>query len=221
MALRKYLTEFIGTFFLVLTIGFAITSKNTALAPLAIGAALMAMVYMGGHVSGAHYNPAVSLAVAIRGKMSPADFFPYVICQIAGAILAALTVHLVRGVQFEVHLANTTGVGHALVVEFLFTFALALVVVNVATAPKNAGNSFYGLAIGFIVTAGAWAVGDVSGAAFNPAVGTGPNLVEMATGGGAHVLKDLWIYWAAPMAGGLLAGLVCNFQCADQDSSTS
>jgi aquaporin Z len=213
MALRKYLTEFIGTFFLVLTIGFATTDKGVgSLAPLAIGCVLLAMVYMGGHVSGAHYNPAVSLAVLIRGKMAASDFVPYIIAQLLGAVCAALSVEFIRGVPFGVHIGKEAGMLHPLFVEFLFTFALALVVVNVATAPKAAGNSFYGIAIGLVVTAGAWAVGSVSGAAFNPSVGFGANFVESLHSGAAVGFNHHWIYWVGPLAGGLLAGLVCNFQ---------
>ena len=131
MALRKYLTEFIGTFFLVLTIGFATTKGGAEnLAPLAIGAVLLAMVYMGGHVSGAHYNPAVSLAVLVRGKMPVADFIPYIIAQLGGAVVAALTVEYIRGEPFPVHIAKGIGMVHPLIAEFIFTFALALVVVN-------------------------------------------------------------------------------------------
>src|ERR1700680_227970 len=89
--MHKYLTEFIGTFFLVLTIGLTVLS-GSPFAPLAIGASLMVMVYMGGHVSGAHYNPAVSLAVLLRGKLGPIDFVLYVISQVAGSLAASVTV---------------------------------------------------------------------------------------------------------------------------------
>jgi aquaporin Z len=222
MDLRKYLTEFIGTFFLVLTIGFAITPGGAgSMAPLAIGSVLMAMVYMGGHVSAAHYNPAVSLAFLIRGKMLPSDFIPYIISQLAGATAAALTVEFIRGVPFAVHIGKDVGMLHPLIAEFVFTFALALVVVNVATAPKNAGNSFYGLAIGFVVTGGAWAVGSVSGAAFNPSVAFGANLVEALHSGFAVGFDHHWIYLAGPFAGGALAGIVCNYQCNDSGSKSA
>src|SRR4029077_13589440 len=87
-SMKKYLTEFIGTFFLVLTVCLTVLAK-VPMAPLAIGCALMIMVYMGGHVSGGHYNPAVSLAVLLRGKMAAADFVPYLIAQVAGAIVAS------------------------------------------------------------------------------------------------------------------------------------
>src|SRR5438128_10797727 len=144
--MAKYLTEAIGTFFLVLTIGLAVLSGSN-LAPLAIGSALMVMVYLGGHVSGAHYNPAVSLAVFLRGKLSMNDFLVYVGVQLAGAVAASLTAYLIMlktvdikpwepttRTTFEILLS-------ALVVEFLDTFALALVVLNVATAKKTEGNS--------------------------------------------------------------------------------
>src|SRR5918996_4239393 len=94
--MNKYVTEFVGTFFLVLTIGLSVLG-GTPMAPLAIGASLMVMVYMGGHVSGAHYNPAVSLAVLLRGKLQPGDVVPYMAMQILGAFAAAAVVYVVTG----------------------------------------------------------------------------------------------------------------------------
>src|SRR5215204_303361 len=129
--MRNYLTEFIGTFFLVLTIGLTVLG-GTPLAPLAIGCALMVMVYAGGHVSGAHYNPAVSLAVLLRGKMTQPEMIAYAIAQFAAAIAAALVVILLNYDPEET--VVLAGDGKALVVEFLFTFALAYVVLNTATA---------------------------------------------------------------------------------------
>jgi aquaporin Z len=207
--MRRYLTEFIGTFFLVLTIGLVVLS-GSQLAPLAIGAALMVMVYMGGHVSGAHYNPAVSLALAMRGTFSAREILPYWLAQIAGALVAALTVYAILGETFAPSAAPEAAGWKALLIEFLFTFALALVVLHVATAPKTAGNSFYGLAIGFTVAAGAAAGGPVSGGAFNPAVGLGPTLVHALFGGGGF--SDLWLYLVGPMAGGALAAAVYGLQ---------
>ena len=159
---RKLVVEFIGTFFLVYTVCMAThpTTGAGTLAPLAIGAVLMVMVFAGGHVSGAHYNPAVSTAVLFRGKMTATEWVSYVVTQLVAAVLAAL---LARAVVGHASAAATFGVGKMLIVEFLFTFALAYVVLNVATAPGTAGNSFYGLAIGFTVAAGAFAVGGVSG----------------------------------------------------------
>ena len=154
---RKLSVEFVGTFFLVFTVGMA-TAKTGAgvLAPLAIGSALMVMVFAGGHVSGAHYNPAVSTAVLLRGKMSLSEFVPYVVTQILAAIVAALVV-IALGYDPATP-AQTAGIGSMLIVEFLFTFALAYVVLNVATSRATEGNSFYGLAIGFTLATGIFAV---------------------------------------------------------------
>ncbi len=208
--MRKYLTEFIGTFFLVLTIGLTVLD-GTPFAPLAIGASLMIMVYMGGHVSGGHYNPAVSLAVLLRRKMaSTGEFAGYVASQIAGAIAAALVTYLIVGKTFAPAPAAGAAAVAALLVEFLYTFALALVVLNAAVSAKTHGNSFYGLAIGFTVVVGAFAGGPISGGAFNPAVGIGPILVNALLGGGTWA--HLWLYLAGPLAGGALAAVVFGLQ---------
>jgi aquaporin Z len=214
MSAQKYVTEFIGTFFLVLTIGLVIKGGKTdepfVLAPLAIGSSLMIMIYMGGHISGAHYNPAVSLAVLLRGKMSAADFLFYIVAQLLGAIVAALAVYAILGKTFAPAPAPGIAAWRPLLVEFLFTFALALVVLNVATSPRTEGNSYFGLAIGFTIVVGAIAGGGISGGAFNPAVGTGPIIVNSMLGGGT--LANLWIYLVGPFAGGAAAAGVYRFQ---------
>ena len=200
--MNKYLAEFIGTFFLVLTIGCTVVGAGaTVIAPLAIGAALMVMVFAGGHISGAHYNPAVTLAVLIRGKVKAVDAVPYMIAQIAGAALAALVVSkcLRAGVAVT---AMAPHVGPALLAEFLFTFALVYVVLNAATAEGTSGNSFYGLAIGMTVMTGAFAVGDISGGAFNPAVALGICIL------GISDWANIWIYLLANFAAGVLAAVV-------------
>jgi len=208
--MRNYLTEFIGTFFLVLTIGLTVLG-GTELAPLAIGSSLMIMVYMGGHVSGGHYNPAVSLAVLLRGKMaSPGEFAGYVVSQCAGAVVASLVVLAILGKTFAPAPATTASTMSALMVEFLYTFALALVVLNSAASAKTHGNSFYGMAIGFTVVVGAFAGGPISGGAFNPAVGFGPILVDSLFGEGS--LANMWIYWVGPLAGGAVAAAVFGLQ---------
>ena len=211
--MNRYLTEFIGTFFLVLTIGLSVLS-GSALAPLAIGSALMVMVYMGGHISGAHYNPAVSLAILLRGKMDSRDFVPYLIAQVVGATLGAGAVLMILGSTFAPAPAPDASLMAVLLSEFLFTFALALVVLHVATADDTAGNNYYGLAIGFTVMTGAFAVGPVSGAAFNPAVGMGPILMDTLAGDGS--MANLWIYLAAPFVGGASAAMVFKIQTTDQ-----
>ena len=209
--MSRYVTEFVGTFFLVLTIGLTVMN-GTPLAPLAIGSVLMAMVYMGGHISGAHYNPAVSVAILIRGKMEARDLIPYVLAQLSGAILASLTVMLIVGETFAPAPAPEAGLVVVLLCEALFTFALSLVVLNVATDDATAGNSYYGLAIGFTVMVGAFAVGSTSGGVFNPAVGTGPILIDALAGDG--IWDHLWIYWAGPVLGGVAAAGVFDLQHA-------
>lgn len=207
--MREYLTELIGTFFLVLTIGLTVMG-GSPMAPLAIGASLMIMVYMGGHVSGGHYNPAVTLAVAMRGKLAGKQVVPYWIAQIVGALLAALVAYVVLNRTFAPLPAPTATKTEAILVEFLYTFALCLVVLQTATAAKTQGNSFYGLAIGFTVVVAAFAGGPVSGGAFNPAVGIGPTIVNAIMGGGSY--QYLWLYLVGPLLGGAAAALVFKLQ---------
>jgi aquaporin Z len=198
--MNKYLAEFIGTFFLVLTIGCTVIGQGAGpLAPLAIGSALMVMIFAGGHISGGHFNPAVTLGVWLRGKCETKDVAPYMIFQVVGAVLAALVVKFMKGGVAITPLRPATG--PALVAEFLFTFALVYVVLNVATAKRTAGNSFYGLAIGFTVLVGAFSVGNISGGAFNPAVAAGISVMGLSS------WANIWIYLVAEFAGaGVAAG---------------
>lgn len=209
MAIGKYLVEFIGTFFLVMTIGMVVIEPGAAgpMAPLAIAAVLMTMVYAGGHISGAHYNPAVTLAVFIRGKCSATDVVPYVIAQCGAAALAGVLVLNLKQGEQVVALSLTRS---TIIAEAIFTFALAWVVLNVATAKSNAGNSFYGLAIGFIVLAGAFAVGPVSGGAFNPAVVVGAGMM------GLIAWSDAWMHLVGEAAGALVAALMFRAVVKDQ-----
>jgi aquaporin Z len=202
--MNKYIAEFLGTFFLVLTIGCTVIGAGTSvIAPLAIGAALMVMVYAGGHISGGHYNPAVTLGVLIRGKVMVADVIPYIIAQVAGAAVAALVVSKCLRAGVAVTPISPT-VGPALLAEFLFTFALVYVVLNAATAEGTSGNSFYGLAIGMTVMTGAFAVGDISGGAFNPAVAVGISMLGIST------WHNIWIYLAADFGAAIVAAFTFN-----------
>ena len=206
--MKKYLVESIGTFFLVFTIGCTVIAPGAgALAPLAIGAALMVMIFAGGHVSGGHFNPAVTLAVWMRGKCPTSDVLPYWVAQIAGAALAAWLVHFIKVPVTPG--ALPLGWKAALLVEFLFTFALAWVVLNVATAKGTSGNSFYGLAIGMTVMTGAFAVGGISGGAFNPAVAVGAILMGLGT------WANLWIFLVANFGGAAVAALAYKFVNGD------
>jgi len=201
--MNKYLTEFIGTFFLVLTIGCTVLARGTGvMPPLAIGSALMVMVYAGGHVSGGHYNPAVTLGVWMRGRCATTDLAPYWLSQIVGAFAAAPVVRLLIGPGEEPMVPK---VGPALLAEFLFAFALVYVVLNAATAKATAGNSYYGLAIGFTVLSGAFAIGPISGGAMNPAVAIGASAMGLIAG------SSIWIHIVADMAGGAVAALAFKF----------
>jgi aquaporin Z len=200
----RYAVEAIGTFFLVFTVGAAVIG-GSALAPLAIGAVLMVMVYAGGHLSGGHYNPAVTLAVLVRGRIELRDAAAYWLVQLGAGLLAALAVReILDPVQLARH-ATMTLSGHAVVAAFvaemLFTFALCYVVLNVATSKSHPDNSFYGLAIGFTVAAGAIAVGAISGGAFNPAVTLG------AAAMGMFAWPTLWVYIVAQILAALAAGI--------------
>jgi aquaporin Z len=200
--MNKYLTEFVGTFFLVMGAAFG----------GAIGASLtlMVMIYAGGHISGAHYNPAVTVAVWMRGKIEMKDAVMYWIFQIAGAALAAL---------LAVYFFDEGGINDcaelpssnmkAMVAELLGTFALAYVVLNVATAKANSGNSFYGLAIGATVLAMATVLGKFSGGAFNPAVAVGLCITK------AICWQNIWIYLVGCLGGGALAAILFSLNNPD------
>jgi len=194
----KYITEFIGTFFLVLVV--ALTGNAAA-----IGVVLMVMVFAGGHISGAHYNPAVTLAVLVRGKVSSYDAGVYIIVQLLAAIVAALIAKWYVGDMGVVTLDLNGRVFKAFVSELLGTFALAYVVLNVATSKGTTGNSFYGLAIGGTVFAMASTFGGVSGGAFNPAVALGATIIK------AFAWKNIWVYLVACFGGGLCAALVFKY----------
>lgn len=207
--MKKLITEFIGTFFLILTIGMTVLGGAGSMAPVAIGTALMVMVYAGGHISGAHYNPAITLGVLIRGRIKTGEAISYIIIQIIGAVIAAFVVRYFIGAEKidAAAAAANPDAAKAVVAELIGTFALVFVVLNVATAKATAGNSYFGLAIGLTVTAMAYAFGSYSGGAFNPAVAVGITLMKMAQWG------DFWMYLVGCFGGGVIAAIVfraCN-----------
>lgn len=208
--MRKYIIELIGTFFLVLVIGLR---GN----PIVIGSMLMVMVYMGGPVSGAHYNPAVTLAILMRRKIDGKNALLYMFFQVVGAILAALMVNVLRGHTFAPAPGLEVSTVNALLVEVIFTFALVSVVLNVATTKAAAGNSYFGLAIGFTVLAAAYAGGAISGGAYNPAVGLGPCLVDTLVGGNDS-MAHVWIYLVGPFAGAGFAAILFGYTDPDKSS---
>lgn len=200
---KKLVAEAIGTFFLVFTVGQVVLEPGAGpLAPLAIGFVLAIMIYATGHVSGGHLNPAVTLGVFLRGKATATELAGYWAVQVLAGILAAVTVLYLKGDVAPA--AAALPVLPALLAEFLFTFALVFVVLNVATAEGTKGNSYFGFAIGGTVLVGAYAVGSISGAAFNPAVAVGAVLMQLT------LLADLWIFLVANLAGGAVAAVVFN-----------
>jgi len=189
-------------FFLLFVIGLCVIEPGGAgmMAPLAIGTILMVMVYAGGHISGGHYNPAVTLGVWLRGKCKAKDVPLYMLAQVLGAACASLLAVKIKGTSLIV--AATPNTSNALIAEFIFTFALVYVVLNVATSKKTAGNSYYGLAIGFTLMTAAYAIGSISGCAINPAVAIGLTIM------GLSKLSNLWIFIVANLAGGALAAAI-------------
>lgn len=217
----KYIVEFIGTFFLVLTIGLTVLGGAGSFAPLAIGSVLMVMVYAGGHISGAHYNPAVTLAVMLRGKCSAAEAPIYMITQIVAGLVAALVVAMLIPDKIDAFFAKNpggsfadgVGIVPALLAEFLGTFALCWVVLHSATSIDNDGNSFYGLAIGFTVLCMAYALGPISGGAFNPAVAFGVSMMGLAQ------WADIWVFLVGNFAAAALAAVLFKMTSAnDRDN---
>lgn len=204
----KLLTEFIGTF-LFLTV-VALSGAVGPLAPLAIGIALMAMVYMGGHVSGAHYNPAVSFGLFLRRVITGTTMAQYWVTQLAAGLLAFAFAFAISGHHSAIHPGTGVSAFAALGAEIVFTTALVLVVLNVAATRETMGNSYYGIAIGFTVGAGAFAVGPISGAAFNPAVGLAATFSGAVFG--HESWADVWIYLLGPLAGAAIAALIHRLQ---------
>ena len=200
--MKKYLTEFIGTMFLVLIIGL---TQN----PLAIGFGLTVLVYMGAHVSGAHYNPVVSLAMFINKEIRGVDFFKYITAQILGATFAAYLVFTLSS-NMTIQPSLEDSIYQIILAEVLFTYLLVLVILNVACHPRLKDNSFYGLAIGLTVMAGAYSVGGLSGGVFNPAVSIGPSIIDLISGYGVSQYFT-WYYIVAPIIGSLIAVLHFNF----------
>ena len=194
---QKLIAEFVGTFFLALTIcTAAVHGEAGDYAPFAIAATLMVMIYGVGHISGAHFNPAVTVAVWLRGACEKDDVAPYIAVQIIAGALAALASELFAKTSVTALEMDST---QALGAEFLYTFALVFVILNVATSEATEGNGYYGAAIALVVLAGALTVGEISGGSFNPAV-TGALFVS-----GRVDVADLWIHLVPQFIAGILA----------------
>ena len=201
--MNKYIIEFLGTLFLVLIIGL---SQN----PIAIGLGLAVLVYMGAHISGAHYNPAVSLSMLINKQIQLKEFSFYVASQLLGSVVAAYLVVLLGNDDLNV-VSNTSDISSFFLAEILFTFLLVFVILNVALNKNLKGNQFYGLAIGLTVTAGAFSVGDISGAVFNPAVSFGPSFfsfIDPQVVGNDISSSDFFLYY---LISGIIGSVVASY----------
>lgn len=202
--MKKYIVEFIGTFFLVLTV-LCCSNVGQNFAPFAISGVLATMIYAGGHISGGHYNPAVSFACCIRGALPFKQFIPYTISQILGSIVSVLIFYLLIG-KFESFEPINFNLLPLFVAELLFTFALCYVVLLTATKKETAGNSYFGIAIGLTVLVGAITVGGIfSAGAFNPAVAFSIGIVN------AISWKLVCITILANLIGAVIASLIFKF----------
>lgn len=206
--MKKYIAEFIGTFFLVTAIAFTAN-------PIAIGVMLMVMIYAAGHISGAHFNPAVTFGLWAVRKIEVTDAVFYWTAQILGAFVAALFYHLTTGNSFVPAPGGNVPLMKAVLVEAVFTFALVYVISSVAVDKKNQPNNYFGLAIGFTIMAGAFCGGSISGGAFNPAVAVGPMLADVMIGGG-NGFSNVEIYLLGPLVGGVAGAWVYDYMKAGE-----
>jgi aquaporin Z len=175
----RYLCEFIGTYLLVFTVGCNVLSNASPWAATSIAAVLMVSIYAMAATSGANFNPAVSLALGVSGKLPLLEMGIYIVVQLIAGIVAGLSYYGLFGTVFNLQPGPGFGWWETMIVEVLYTFMLCFVVLNVATARKNEGNQYFGLAIGFVIIAGGYAGGPVSGGCFNPAVAFGIDVASV------------------------------------------
>lgn len=208
--------ELVGTAILLMTIQVSV-GIGSDLAPLAIGGVLITIVYAGGPISGAHYNPAISLAILLRGEMTLHHMLVYWVSQIVGGCLGALLGGVLDGgVYSNVALGSKSTMTQALLAEVIFTFLLCFVVLSVATHSKVGGNYYYGTSIGLVVMVGAITVGPISGGAFNPAVALGLSVAK-----GFDSMGYVLSVAIANLLGGAAAAGIFFLVAPDQYSSTS
>ena len=219
--MKNYISEFIGTFAMIfcgtgaMTIN-EVTGGDVTHVGIGItwGLIVMAMIYAFGEISGAHFNPAVSIAFAYAKKFSWKEVPKYIFFQVAGAFAARL---LLMWLFPKSELLGATipsvDIGRAFVLELLLTFFLMVVIINVSTGSKEVGM-MAGIAIGSVVLLEALFAGPITNASMNPARSLAPNIVS-------GNIKGLWLYILAPIIGALLAVLSCKFvkheNCCDEE----
>jgi MIP family channel proteins len=201
---RKLVAEFVGTFALIFFgAGSALLGADVVGQALANGLAIGLMVTAVGHISGGHFNPAVTLSMLVTRRIEPIEGVLYWIFQLAGAVAAALVLLAIyphHGSLGSPAVGDTFSSGNALVAEIVGTFFLVFVIYGVAVDKRGAFSILAGLPIGLTISIGVLAVGIVSGGAFNPARWFGPALVS-------GTWSDGWVWILGPAAGAVLAGL--------------
>ena len=203
---RKYVVEFIGTFFLVMSICMAESGGLGQFGPLAIGMTLIMLVYSSGHISGSHLNPAVSLAVYLRGRLNGGDVMPYMVGQFLGATLAAmLSGFLLTSLQLAEPVTKELDIVPSLIAEFLGTLLYVYVYLNMFTTRRTSGNTYFGIAIGLAYVASLYTFQSVSQGAFNPAVALGITMANLTS------WSSMWIFLVANFAGGVVAAFLSQY----------
>lgn len=204
-AFRKYVVEFVGTFFLVMCICMTMGGSIGHLAPLAIGLTLVMLVYAGGYLSGAHFNPAVSVAVYLRGKLTAGDLLPYIVGQCLGAVLAAMLAGFLLSSNHAEPLTKELDIIPALIAELLGTILYVYVFLNMFTTRRTSGNTYFGLAIGLAYLGCLYTFNSVSEGAFNPAVALGFAMAGLTS------WSSIWIFLVANFLGGVLAAFLSQY----------
>jgi len=202
--MKKYIMEGFGTMFLVLAICMIGH-------PIAIGAMLTVLMYLGEHVSGAHYNPAITLAVWLRGKLKTDKVLPYMLFQVLGGIAAAIIYWMLAGQRYI--LVPATGISDAklFMVELLFTFFLVFVFLVVMTTKKVKVNHIFGIVIGFALMAIAFL-----GGMYNPVVSIGSSILNLFFRGSVEALRHMPAYVLGTMSGGALAALFYRYMYCEE-----
>jgi len=187
ISLASLTSEFVGTFLLVFTVGCNVLSNNAVWAGVSIACVLMVSIYALGGASGANFNPAVSFALGLAGKMEEGwkQVGAYCAVQVIAGIVAGCGYSLLFNKNFNLQPSQGFGLWEVVVCELFYTFMLVFAVLNTAASKKLGGkNQFYGLAIAFSIVAGAYGAGAVSGGCFNPAVAIGIDVSSAGTGFG-------------------------------------
>jgi len=214
----KYVAEFIGTFMLVFSVGCNVLTGQAVWGVTSIACTLMVSIYALGGVSGANFNPAVSLALGLANKLAWKDVAIYIVVQLTAGVAAGFSYAAFFKNIFDLQPSPGYGFFQTLLAEFLYTFMLCFVVLNVAASKAHAGkNQFYGLAIGFVVIAGGYGAGHISGGCFNPAVAWGIDISSASMG-----VDWCFFYSAFEFLGAALASFlfkVCRPEEKDPDAT--